>query len=109
MSQTKVEQSKSYREFLLENLQDEVHAVGYLEAAIMEEDTDANFLKQLIQSTIDDVIQTRSGDTVLLPQVALLRDRLAVTQSNNESDIQVFAKLLDALGFKLTIAPKSFK
>jgi DNA-binding phage protein len=108
MSQTKIEQSKRYREFLLENLQDEVQAAGYLEAALMEDAADADFLKQLIQSAIDDVIQARSGEAALLPKVSVLRDRLALAQSNHESDIQVLAKLLDALGFKLTIAPKSF-
>jgi hypothetical protein len=41
MSQTKIEQSKSYREFLLGNLQDEAHAAGYLTVALTEEDAEA--------------------------------------------------------------------
>jgi hypothetical protein len=106
MSQTKIEQSKSYREFLLENLQDEAHAAGYLTVALTEEDADAAFLKQLLQSTIDDVIEARSIDGMVLPEVNALRDRFATAQTNG-SDIQVFARLLDALGFQLTIVPKS--
>ncbi len=106
MSQTKIEQSKSYREFLLENLQDEAHAAGYLAAALTEEDADAAFLKQLMQSAIDDVIQARSMNGRLMPEVSALRDRFATAQSHG-SDIQVFAQLLDALGLQLTIAPKS--
>jgi hypothetical protein len=38
--------------------------------------------------------------------VNALRDRFATAQANG-SDIQVFARLLDALGFQLTIVPKS--
>jgi DNA-binding phage protein len=99
-------QSKSYREFLLENLQDEAHAAGYLTVALTEEDADAAFLKQLMQSTIDDVIEARSIDGMVSPEVNALRDRFATAQTNG-SDIQVFARLLDALGFQLTIVPKS--
>jgi DNA-binding phage protein len=106
MSQTKIEQSKSYREFLLGNLQDEAHAAGYLTVALTEEDADAAFLKQLLQSTIDDVIEARSIDGMVLPEVNVLRDRFATAQTNG-SDIQVFVRLLDALGFQLTIVPKS--
>jgi hypothetical protein len=63
-------------------------------------------LKQLLQSTVDDVIESRSVDGMVLPEVNALRDRFATAQANG-SDIQVFARLLDALGFQLTIAPKS--
>jgi DNA-binding phage protein len=106
MSQTKIEQSKSYREFLLENLQDDAHAAGYLAAALAEEDADADFLKQLVQSALDDVIQARSLNGVVLPAVSSLRQQFATAQSHG-SDLQVFAQLLEAVGLKLTIVPKS--
>jgi hypothetical protein len=48
----------------------------------------------------------RSIDGIVLPEVNALRDRFAMAQANG-SDIQVFARLLDALGFQLTIVPKS--
>jgi DNA-binding phage protein len=103
MSQTKIEQSKSYREFLLENLQDEAHAAGYLMAALTEEDADATFLRQLLQSTIDDVIEAQTICKMVLPEVSALRDRLAQA---NGSDIHGFVQLLDVLGFQLAIVPK---
>jgi DNA-binding phage protein len=93
MSQTKIEQSKSYREFLLENLQDEAHAAGYLEAALLETDGNKAFLQQLLRSAIDDVIEANA-----LNQHAI---------SFDGSDIQVLVELLDAMGFRLAIVPKS--
>jgi DNA-binding phage protein len=105
MSQTKIEQSKSYREFLLENLQDEAHAAGYLMAALTEEDADATFLRQLLQSTIDDVIEAQTICKMVLPEVSALRDRFAMAQANG-SDIHGFVQLLDVLGFQLAIVPK---
>jgi hypothetical protein len=114
MSQTKIEQSQSYREFLLENLRDEAHAAGYLTAALAEEDADEAFLKQLMQSAIDDVIEARfsegeaspTGDGRVLPAVGLWRDRFAVAQSKG-SDVRALVQLLDALGFQLAVVPKS--
>jgi hypothetical protein len=76
-------QSKSYREFLLENLQDEAHAAGYLTVALTEENADAAFLKQLMQSAIDDVIEAQSIDGMVLPEVNALRDRFATAQAKD--------------------------
>jgi DNA-binding phage protein len=100
-----IEQSKSYREFFLENLQDEAHAAGYLMAALTEDDADATFLKQLLRSTIDDVIEAQTMHEVVLPEVSVLRDRFTMAQANG-SDIHGFVQLLDVLGFQVAIVPK---
>jgi hypothetical protein len=104
-AQPKEIRCKSYREFLLENLQDEAHAAGYLMAALMEKEEDAAFLKQLVQSTIDDVIEAQTIRDAVLPEVSTLRDRFATAQANG-SDIHGFVQLLDVLGFELAIVPK---
>ena len=108
MSQTKIEQSKSYREFLLGNLQDVEHAAGYLAAALTEEDSDPAFLNQLLKSAIEDVIEARSLNGSTLSEIRLLRDRFADAQSKG-SDIRSFIQLLDALGFKVSIEPKALE
>jgi DNA-binding phage protein len=107
MSQTQIEQSKSYREFLLANLRDRTHAAGYLEAALEEQDNDPAFLTQLLQAAIDDVIQAHFAHGTVPTDVSLGHDRFMQSVGQpHSSDIHQFVQLLDALGFKLTITPK---
>lgn len=101
MKTIKLEQSKSYREFLLENLQDADHAAGYLEAVLEEKDDDFVFLSQLLKSAVGDVVEAQDH---LNPAIKDTYDRLC--QSNSEG-IYHFVQLLDQLGFDVTIAPKS--
>ncbi len=59
MKTVKVEQSKSYRELLLRNLQNSIHAAGYLEAVLEEKDEDFVFLSQLLKSSVSDFMEAQ--------------------------------------------------
>ena len=96
----KLEQSKSYREFLLENLRDSEHAAGYLEAVLEEEDTDPAFLTQLLKSTISDVMEAQGASGA----ANLAYDRFC--QSNPEG-VYHFVQLLDQLGMRVSIVANS--
>jgi hypothetical protein len=96
----KLEQSKSYREFLLKNLQDSDHAAGYLEAALEEQDGDLDFLSKLLKSVVDDVIEAQDYDS---SSIRSAYDRFC---QSNPDGIYHFVQLLDHLGFQVSIAPK---
>jgi DNA-binding phage protein len=100
MTTIKLEQSKSYREFLLKNLQDSEHAAGYLEAALEEQDGDLDFLSQLLKSVLSDVVEAQASDN---PSVRSVYDRFC---QSNPVEIYHFVQLLDQLGFQVSIAPK---
>jgi hypothetical protein len=107
MSQTKAEQSKGYREFLLANLQDADHAAGYLEAALEEREGDPEFLAQLLQAVIQDVVEARCGDRGMPDE---LQEKLAglsqVMAQTNGREIYLFVELLEVLGFRVAIQAK---
>lgn len=96
----KLEQSKSYREFLLKNLQDSDHAAGYLEAALEEQEGDLDFLSQLLKSVLSDVMEAQASDN---PSVSSAYDRFCQADPDG---IYHFVQLLDQLGFQVSIAPK---
>ena len=95
-----LKQSKSYREFLLENLRDSEYAAGYLEAALEEEDTDPAFLTQLLTSTINDVMEAQGASGA----ANLAYDRFCQT---NPEGIYHFVQLLEQLGMRVSIVPRS--
>lgn len=99
MKTIKLEQSKSYREFLLNNLQDSDHAAGYLEAALEEEDLDLAFLSQLLKSAIGDVVEAQGGENAAMQSAY---DRFC--QSNPEG-IYHFVQLLAQMGLRVSIVP----
>ena len=61
-----LEQSRSYREFLLKNLQNLEYAAGYLETALEEEDLDLEFLAQLLKSAVGDVVEAQRGENTVV-------------------------------------------
>ncbi|MGG6269742.1 hypothetical protein ACQ4M3_34585 [Leptolyngbya sp. AN03gr2] len=103
MSQIKIDRSKSYREFLLTSLnQDVEHAAGYIEAALEERDSDPAFLAKLLQSVMEKVVMAKYLEEAI-PQE--LQEKLA--KFNQTIEVYDFIELLDMLGFEVAVRPKS--
>ena len=90
-----------FRPELLKMLKDPVEAAGYLNAAL-EENNEKFFLEAL-----RDVADARGGVTKLAEATNMSRTSLYKTLSGNvRPKINTLRSIMEALGAKLTVAPK---
>jgi DNA-binding phage protein len=103
MKNVKMPTSDSYREFLIECLKDPEHAAGYIEAILEEKDPEPELLCNALRKVIEAYVTSNK-----LPESAKQHheklDKI-LTQSGC-AEIYTFVELLDALGFRVAIAPK---
>ena len=91
----------SFRPELLKMLKDPVEAAGYLNAAL-EENNEKFFLEAL-----RDVADAQGGITKLAEATSMSRTSLYKTLSGNvRPKISTLRSIMEALGSKLTVAPK---
>jgi probable addiction module antidote protein len=90
--------SRSYKEDLLNALQDDAEAASYLDAAL-EADDYAAFLVAL-----RNVAEARQGITILSQKTGLNRESLYRTLSDKGNPVlSSLTKVLQALGYRLSI------
>jgi probable addiction module antidote protein len=92
-----------YREHLDEVLEDNAETVAYLNAALVEEDPEVFLL------ALRDVARSRQGGLAALAETAQL-DRehfYQMLSENGNREFRSLKALLDALGFRLSVALKA--
>lgn len=92
---------KNYKEDLLKDLQNPQRALGYLKAALEDED------RRVFLLALRDVAEAQGGLTRLSRVSNLSREHLydMLSKQGNPEFLGLDA-LLDALGFKLSVEPK---
>jgi DNA-binding phage protein len=103
MKDVKMPTSDSYREFLIECLKDPEHSAGYIEAILEEKDPEPELLRNAFRK----VAEAYAKSNQLSESAKQHHERLdkMLTQSGC-AEIYTFVELLDALGFRVAIAPK---
>lgn len=88
---------------LIESLVDKEYAAEYL-TIILENDPESD---QILKATLQDIIQARKNHNSLSESAEEYYQKLEqIFAKNDEKAIYLFFKLLNALGFKMTIAVK---
>ncbi|GAB4191564.1 MAG: hypothetical protein Fur006_34860 [Coleofasciculaceae cyanobacterium] len=93
--------SVSYHPYLIESLKDLEEAAAYIEAALEEGEP------KLLQLVLRNVTEAYKEMDKLSEQAILHHEKLdKLLSDERDSEIYSLVALLDALGFKLAIAPK---
>lgn len=103
MKNVKMPTSDSYREFLIECLKEPEHAAGYIEAILEEKDPEPELLRNAFIKVVE-AYTTSNKLSELAKQHHEKLDKI-LAQSGG-SEIYTFVQLLDALGFRVALAPK---
>jgi probable addiction module antidote protein len=100
MRDSKTAKSVSYHPYLIESLKNLEEAAAYIEAALEEGEP------KLLQLVLRNVAEAQEMNK-LSGQAKLNHEKLdKILSENGGSEIYSLVALLDALGFKLAIAPK---
>ncbi|MEA5560687.1 helix-turn-helix domain-containing transcriptional regulator [Planktothrix agardhii] len=103
MTNVKIQTSKSYQEFLIEQLKDPEHAALYIEACLEEQHPEPELLRNVLRNVIEaqEQINTLSESSKLSHQKL---DQI-LTESGC-AKIYAFVEVLNALGFQISISLK---
>lgn len=101
MKKSKTAKSVSYHPYLIESLKDLEEAAAYIEVALEEGEP------KLLQLVLTNVAEAYQEMDKLSEQAILHHEKLdKLLSEERDSEIYSLVALLDALGFKLAIAPK---
>jgi DNA-binding phage protein len=104
MEEFKAQRSRSYREYLIASLKDAERAAGYIETFLELEEGDE---PEYLSSVLKDVIEAHAQINPALEEVKLRYEKLDKMLSETKgAEIYALVELLDALGFRIAIAPK---
>ncbi len=103
MKDVKMPTSRSYQAFLIESLKNIEEAAGYIEV-ILTEGSDEPLL---LRNALHNVVEACASMNQLSESAKHHHEKLdkMLTQSGS-AEIYTFIELLDALGFRVAIAPK---
>lgn len=105
MEEVKTQRSRSYREYLISSLKDPERAAGYIE--VMLELDEEGFDPELLRSALKEVIDARVQMNNLSEEAKLFYEKLdKFLLETGGSEIYSLVELLDAIGFRIAIAPK---
>lgn len=103
MKNVKMPTSDSWLDALIESLKNPERAAGYMEVALEEKDPEHEFLRAVIQ----DVVEARVRMNNLSEEAKLRHEKLdKMLLETGGAEIYSFVELLNALGFRVAIAPK---
>ncbi len=101
MTNSKTAKSVSYHPYLIESLKDLEEAAAYIEAALEEGEP------KLLQLVLRNVAEAYKEMNTFSEQAIVHHEKLdKLLSEDRDSEIYSLVALLDALGFKLAIAPK---
>lgn len=104
MEEVKAPTSRSYREYLLSSLKDPQEAAGYMGSFLELEEGDE---PEYLSSVLKDVIEAHAQINPVLEEVKSRYEKLDKMLSETKgAEIYALVELLDAMGFRLAIAPK---
>lgn len=105
MKEVKTKRSRSYREYLLSSLKDSQEAAAYIET-FLELDEDG-FDPKLLSSALKNVMDARSQTNSLSEEAKQSHEKLdKILLETGGTEIYSLIEFLDALGFRIAIAPK---
>jgi len=95
--------STNWNEFMLEQLQDEEFAKGYLNESLMEYITTGDF--KLFFKSLEDVVKARSSVRKFAQQAKLDRANLcAILKGKRKPQLHTVLKILSELGYSFKVA-----
>lgn len=104
MHSIKIPTSDSYQEYLIDSLQDAAEAAAYIEAILEVTDPE----QELLLSALKDIIEARSKTNSLSPAAQMNWAKLhSILEKSGGSEIYSLVRLLEALGWQMTITAKS--
>jgi len=105
MKEVKTQRSRSYREYLISSLKDPEHAAAFIE--VMLELDEEGFESELLRSALKDVVDAREQMNNLSEEAKKRFEKLdKMLLETKAAELQSLIEFLDALGFRLAIAPK---
>ncbi|MFB2838876.1 DNA-binding protein [Floridanema evergladense] len=105
MKDVKIPTSRSYREFLIESLNNPERSAAYIEAVLQLEEESPD--PELLRAMLKDVIEAQINTNNLSESTKQLHEKLdRILTESNASEIYFFVELLNKLGFQLAILPK---
>ena len=105
MKDVKMPTSRSYREYLIESLKDPERAAGNIEVALELAEKDPQ--PDVLRLTLKDVIEARVQMNNLSEEARQSYEKLdKILLDTGGAEIYSLVELLDALGFRVAIAPK---
>jgi DNA-binding phage protein len=104
MKNVKVPTSDSWQDALIESLKDPQEAAGYIEAILEEKDPEPELLRAALKDVVDSRVQMNN----LSEEAKLGYEKLdKMLLETAGAEIYSLVELLDALGFRIVITPKS--
>jgi DNA-binding phage protein len=105
MKEVKMPTSDSYLDALIEELKDPEMAAGSIEVALELEEKDPQ--PDILRLTLKDVVEARVRSNNLSEEAKRRYEKLdKILLETGGSEIYSMVELLDALGFRIVIAPK---
>ncbi len=96
--------TKSFREYLLENLSDSAQAAEYINAALQEKDA------EFLLTALRDVAEVRGGMSKLSRATKLNRSNLYhALSSKGDPGVRTLEKVLHVFGLRLSVMPEMAK
>jgi DNA-binding phage protein len=105
MKEVKTQRSRSYREYLISSLKDTEHAAAYIE--VMLELDEEGFEPELLRSALKEVMEAREQINNLSEEAKQRYEKFDnMLLETKGAEIYSLIEFLDALGFRIAIAPK---
>ena len=105
MEEVKTQRSRSYREYLISSLKDPKHAAAFI--GVMLELDEEGFDPELLRSALKDVVDARIQMNNLSDEAKQRYENLdKMLLETRAAELYSLIEFLDALGFRLAIAPK---
>lgn len=106
MKEVKTQRSRSYREYLISSLKDTEHAAAYI--GVMLELDEEDFEPELLRSALKEVMEAREQINNLSEEAKQRYEKFDnMLLETKGAEIYSLIEFLDALGFRITIAPKN--
>ncbi|MEW6494692.1 MAG: transcriptional regulator [Cyanobacteriota bacterium] len=103
MKNVKIPTSDSWQDALVESLKDPLETAGYIEAILEEKDPEPELLRAALKDVLDARVQMHN----LSEEAKICYEKLdKFLLETGGSEIYSLVELLDALGFRIAIAPK---
>jgi DNA-binding phage protein len=108
MKEVKTPTSRSYHDYLISALKDAEHAAAYIEVMLeLEEGEEEPLPVELLKSALKDVMDARLLSDNLSEEAKLFYEKLDnILLETKGAEIYGLVELLDALGYRIAIAPK---
>ena len=108
MKDVKTPTSRSYDDYLISSLKDVEHAAAYIEVMLeLDEGEEEPSPVELLRSALKDVMDARLLSDNLSEEAKGFYEKLdKILLETKGAEIYALVELLDALGYRIAIAPK---